>query len=48
MENTQKNNTQFVVLPSGSYQTEYTAEEVLKSVYAALKEKGYNPYIMSC
>ena len=45
MENTQKNNTQFVVLPSGSYQTEYTAEEVLKSVYAALKEKGYNPVI---
>ena len=44
-EKTQKNNTQFVTLPNGSYQPEYTAEEVLKSVYAALKEQGYNPVI---
>ncbi|MBR3036426.1 MAG: IreB family regulatory phosphoprotein [Lachnospiraceae bacterium] len=39
------NNTQFVTLPNGSIQTDYTAEEVLQSVYAALKEKGYNPVI---
>ena len=48
MENVEKkqmNNTQFVTLPNGSIQTDYTAEEVLQSVYAALKEKGYNPVI---
>ena len=47
-------NTQFIRLPEGSREPEeMNAETVLKKVYAALKEKGYNPvtqitgYIMS-
>lgn len=45
MENMQTNNTQYVTLPNGSVQADYTAAEVLRKVYEALKEKGYNPVI---
>ena len=50
------NDTQFIRLPgSGAYETpdRMEASDVLKQVYAALREKGYNPvtqivgYIMS-
>ncbi len=50
------NDTQFIRLPGmGSFETpdRMDASEVLKQVYAALREKGYNPvtqivgYIMS-
>ena len=32
-------------MPNGSIQADYTAAEVLRKVYEALKEKGYNPVI---
>lgn len=50
------NDTQFIRLPGGAdggQQKVMNASEVLEQVYAALKEKGYNPvtqivgYIMS-
>ncbi len=40
------NNTQFIRVPRGNVQEHeesYSAAEVLERVYAALKEKGYNP-----
>ncbi|MBR4769192.1 MAG: IreB family regulatory phosphoprotein [Lachnospiraceae bacterium] len=57
MANRNFEDTQFIHLPIAeepeTVQTEYSAAEVLKDVYQALSEKGYNPetqivgYIMS-